>query len=73
MFEGVSFVHGFRHARGVCELIQVATLRVAGEWGRECVRSLISLSLGLAMRHIGIAQLKARFHQLRVFLTCVAG
>ena len=23
---------GIRHVRGVCELIQVATLRVAGEW-----------------------------------------
>ena len=33
---------------------------------------LISLFLGLAKRHIGIAQSKACFHQLRVFLTCVA-
>ena len=25
-------VHGFRRVRGVCELIHLATLRVAGEW-----------------------------------------
>ena len=50
---------GLRHVRGVCELIQLTTLRVAG---------LISLSLGLAMRHIGIARSKECFHQIRVFL-----
>ena len=58
--------------RGVCELVRLATLKVVGEWGLQCVRLLISLFLGLAMRHIGIAQSRARFHPLRVFLTCVA-
>ena len=46
----------------------------AGGW--RVVTSMRSVAdllfLGLAMRHIGIAQLKACFHQLRVFLTCVA-
>ena len=29
---GDFIVLGFLHVRGVCELVQLATLKVAGEW-----------------------------------------